>query len=477
MESCYTKMAEKANIEKNGMPFIEQDSNGRVLLNDTIYFEYLMGAGFHTVRDDNSISFVRIQNNLIRKVIPHDVKAYLVEESRSFGNEKITNYLLRDTKIYKPEYLYALDEIKPDVIRDTKNEAYFFFQNGVVTVTAQQIFGPVPYEQFDKLVWEHKILNRNYNRPNENEPITVFADFVLKLSGDIHERVSYLWSIIGYALHNYRTSANSRAIIFNDEELSSQPEGGSGKTLLVKALGKLRTLTEKDGKTFNPRSTFQWSDVDETTDLVLIDETGSSFSFEDLFSLITSGITIERKFSDKFRLNIEQSPLFLITTNKVVQGSSGSFVRRQYPVDIFQYFSYRHTPIDEYGQLFFEDWSESEWNKFDNFMMECVRYYFNYGVVSYSELESPHKIAVRAVGQVFVDWFIDNLDDLIGENGTTEVWSRYLEETCQSNRGISLIAFVKKIKVCSEIMGYRFSELRTSKRRGFRIDSISWSQN
>src|SRR5690606_22054837 len=112
-------------------------------------------------------------------------------------------------------------------------------------------------------------------------------------------RMDYILSIIGYALRNYRNTSNTRAIIFNDESISDQPEGGSGKSLLAKALGHVRSQVTKDGKIFNPKRPFEWSDVDESTHLVLIDETSNNFSFEDLFSVITDGITVEKKFSNK----------------------------------------------------------------------------------------------------------------------------------------------------------------------------------
>jgi len=453
-----------------GLPFLKQDDKGRIHLNDLWYFQFLESAGFRTVRRDETINLVRIEKNIIKKVIPHDIKIYLVEKSHELSNENMTNFLLSNTRIYKPEYLYALAEIKPDVIRDTKNSAYFFFQNGVVTVSALGMIGPIPYDRCDKQIWEDKILPRNFKLVKLNASENVFRDFVWKLSGMRRERANYLWSIIGYCLHNYRTSANSKAIIFADENLSDQPEGGSGKTLLVKALGKIRTLVEKDGKTFNPRSSFQWSDVNETTDLVLLDETSSGFAFEDLFSLITSGITIEKKFLDKYRLSIEQSPLFAITTNQVIPGNSGSFARRQYTVDIHQYFSSNHTPVDEYGHLFFEDWDEEAWNQFDNFMLLCVRSYFRTGVLNYSDLESEKKRAVRATSLIFVDWYLDCLEDLQGDNGTTETWNRFLEETGGKASSFSIKRFVNNLRECCQILGHTFTEIRSSGKRGFRID-------
>ena len=159
-------------------------------------------------------------------------------------------------------------------------------------------------------------------------------------------------SIIGYGLHQYRTSADNKAVILNDEEVSDQPEGGNGKTLLVNAMGKLRKLVIKDGKNFDSKSSFLWSDVDETTGIVLIDDVNNKFNIENLFSTISNGFNIQIKFKNQYHLRLEKSPVVFITTNNIIRGASSSFMRRQYNVDIYQYFSNKHTPKKEFGHIF-----------------------------------------------------------------------------------------------------------------------------
>ena len=59
--------------------------------------------------------------------------------------------------------------------------------------------------------------------------------------------------------------------------MSEQPEGGSGKSLLASSLGNVRTLVKNDGKSFSPKKSFEWSDIDEGTDIALLDDIDKGF--------------------------------------------------------------------------------------------------------------------------------------------------------------------------------------------------------
>ena len=340
----------------------------------------------------------------------------------------------------------------------------------MVEITANDIKDPIPYEKLEYQVWSHHIIDREFRNGihlNTNRP--VFWDFLIKLANNDQVRLNYLITIIGYCLHNYRSHANTRAVIINDETVSENPEGGSGKTLFALALRELRNLVIKDGKSFSAKKSFGWSDIDETVDLVLIDETGKDFSFEDLFSVITLGIPVERKNRDGYYLPIEKSPLFIITSNNIVAGYSGSFKRRQYNVDIHQYFNAKWTPKDEFGHLFFSDWDKEEWAKFDLFMASCIQFYLANGVIEPPEIDQKKKDSIRATNSIFVEWLEEIIDELNGFNSTTIIHSRFLEETGQVKRDISIKKFINFLKKYCEIYHYSFIEERSSTVRGFKI--------
>ena len=54
-----------------------------------------------------------------------------------------------------------------------------------------------------------------------------------------------------------------------------------------------------------------------------------------------------------------------------------------------------YEPIMEFGHNFFEDWDKEEWNRFDNFMLECLMLYLEEGLVPYKKINLVKKKIVR----------------------------------------------------------------------------------
>lgn len=454
--------------------FCEETERGRVILNDTQYLEFLEEYGFRTYRDGNAIKLILIRENIIYNIIPKDVKDFIVDYATKYGSQEVKNYLLRTKTFFTMDYLNALKEEKPQLIRDAQHKAFFFYGNGVIEVTKEGISAPIPYNQLEQVIWADKINNREFRHDAIGMiEESIFFNFLCKLTNNDQGRINSIFTIIGYALHNFRSRANTRAIILNDEIVSDTPEGGNGKSLLVTSLGYIRTLVEKNGKNFDPNKSFEWSDISESTDLVLIDETSDRFSFESLFSLITSGFEVEKKNVNKYRLPLEKSPLIIITTNKIIQGYSGSFKRRQYSVDISNFFSNKHTPIDEYGKAFFEEWDDDEWAKFDALMLYCVNYYLANGVIETTESLSRKKDAIRAANETFVEWICEVIGDFQYFTPTNTAIERYKEDTGQPYLKISARTFLRYLNTFCKIYGYQFNAERTSEQRGFYISSAT----
>ena len=124
----------------------------------------------------------------------------------------------------------------------------------------------------------------------------VFKTFIWKLSGEDKDRYYTLKSVLGYLLHSYQNDAKPKAIIFNDEMISEDvPNGGSGKGLIHKSIGKLKNLVFENGKKFDAKAQFAYQKVNKDTQNFLMDDVGKNFNFEDLFSIVTEGMTVEKK--------------------------------------------------------------------------------------------------------------------------------------------------------------------------------------
>lgn len=450
--------------------FYSLKSNGKVDFYSNDFIRFLENNGFRTVKVGDNVELVRVKDCIVTKVSTSDIKQFVKKHVE--GQTEIHKYIIDRTGLFSLNYLDALDCVNLKMHRDTPTSSFHYYQNGVVEVTKDRIKPPIPYTEFKRLVWEDHIIQRDFSVHTDNaSKLPVFVDFINKLTNGEQSRLARLCSIIGYCLYDYRTTANTRAIIINDEVVSDQPEGGSGKSLLVTALGKVRKTLNLDGKKFDPIHDFAWQNVDESIRLVHIDDALRGFSFENLFSAISGGITINRKNKDQYALSVKDSPIIIITTNSIIKGISGSYTRRQYSVDIHQHFSSRHTPLDHYKHVFFDEWDSREWAKFDLFMMQCVQMYLKQGVPKCDEVDSQKKDAIRATCISFVDWFDEVKGDFSTESGTATNTAKenYLHSSGQNGLRLSDKKFIGWVSEYCRIYGYQFIRLENQRPRGFRI--------
>lgn len=462
------KISIKGAVEAAPVPsFCAVNDRGRVVHNDCRFFEYLEQNGFRTFRSGGSIELIRTVDNVISIVSPVDIKQFVLDFAKMHLDEQMASFYYERTDMFDIRYLNALKEVTPEIYRDEKQKAFFYYKNGVVEVNKTGISKPVLYSELDRLVWNNHIIQRDFVLTKAE---SVFEQFCRLITNLDESRFLHLQTIIGYLMHNYRTSANTRAVILNDENVRDEPEGGSGKSLLIKAIGNIRNVVEKDGKKFNPSQDFVYSCIDESTDIFLIDDIRRGFNFEYLFSAITNGFNINRKNKDEYRLPVEKSPLIAITANVIIRGISSSFRRRQYSIDIGNYFSANHTPIDEFDHTFFVDWDSAEWMKFDTFMLSCVQLYLAKGIVVAPESDGLKKNLIRATCDTFADWVEENIEDLIAEDLITTARAKgmYLDQS-GINAPISDKKFISWLKVYCELNGLKFGRDRSSKVRGFKI--------
>jgi hypothetical protein len=137
-----------------------------------------------------------------------------------------------------------------------------------------------------------------------------------------------------------------------------------------------------DGQQIKSDSRFKNQRFDITTDVILFDDVSKKFSLDEFKSMVTTGITIEKKGKDEIHLPFKDAPKIMISSNYVVLGPGGSTdSRRRYEFQVANYFDHNHTPIDEFGNLFFEEWNQKEWNRFDLLMMENAQSFLNNGLI------------------------------------------------------------------------------------------------
>ena len=128
--------------------------------------------------------------------------------------------------------------------------------------------------------------------------------------------------------------------------------GGTGNGLIANAIKQLRNIAKVDGKLLNTTNRFKFELVNPDSQIVWIDDPKKDFEFETLFSCLTDGWTIERKYLPQFFIKPEDSPKVLICSNVVLNRKGTSNKRRQFIVELNDYYSSKfvtgnESPIEE----------------------------------------------------------------------------------------------------------------------------------
>jgi len=357
---------------------------------------------FFPDKESGKFDFVKTTKNFIAIFEESKIKDFVLSDLRSRGCIDAFELMANNTSYFNPNFLSMVKSIDVTFNKDDANTSYLYYKNGIVKTTKDKI-ELLKYSDITDLVWENQVIDRVIELNNESQG--VFKTFLWKLSAENVERYYTLKSVIGYLMHSYQNEAKPKSIIFNDEMLSDDvANGGSGKGLIHKAIGKIKKIITEDGKSFDHKSQFAYQRVAKDTQIFLIDDVPKNFDFENLFSVITEGMTVEKKGQDAYQIPFKDSPKISITTNYTVKGFSPSHERRVFEVEIANYFNAEHTPQDEFGHLFFVDWDIEEWKKFDNFMIRCVQFYLKNGLVASEKVNLKERKFRNEVGLEFIEF-------------------------------------------------------------------------
>jgi hypothetical protein len=369
------------------------------------FLQYLENNNiFKFYPDENSGTYLFVKNdkNFISVFEEPKIKDFVLSDLRQRGCIDAFELMANTTSYFQSSYLSMVSSIDVTFNRDTATESYIYYQNGVVKTTKDKI-EIIQYDDISDLIWTNQVIKRNIDIKEESDG--VFKSFIWKVSGENADRYYTLKSVIGYLMHSFQNEAKPKAIIFNDEMISEDiPNGGSGKGLIHRAIGHIKNLVVEDGKKFDAKAQFAYQKVNKDTQIFLMDDVPKHFNFESLFSIITEGMTVEKKGQDAYQIPFKDSPKISITTNYTIQGSGASHERRVFEVEIANYFNDNHTPEMEFGHLFFSDWDAEEWARFDNFMIRCVQYFLKNGLVQSDKVNLKLRKFKNEMGTEFIEF-------------------------------------------------------------------------
>lgn len=402
----------------------DKDGNFKdIVINYVKFIEILKSFGFRRYdlneSKDNTI-IIQIINNLIIKVSKNYIQDSFINFIKSIPEKLFKADLLTADflieKIYKSPSTYFSDEkfslltLNEAIIlnEDTHEKAFFYFQNGFVECDKNG-YKLKKYTDLPAQIWKNQIINKDFNKKNINTEHP-FYNFCKDITGNDSDRFNALKSIIGYLLHKYK-DVKSSAIILTDGRLSEAAAGRSGKGLLIQAISKCLNATDSDkictvipGKYFDFSSKHRYQDCELNTKLVHLDDIRNtrynSFSFENLFNDIDTGIQVDKKNEKPFNLCVK----IVISTNTALKIEGPSAKARSYEFELADYYNENFTPIEKYGHRFFFDWKVEQWNDFYNFMFECVTFYFKNGLIKAKTLVLEEKKLFEQTSPDFIEW-------------------------------------------------------------------------
>lgn len=394
--------------DNNSKPFWSATEGGKIYLNNYYFNEFLMANHFFKNEPNEQSTFNLIQKEGIFLKIKSEtnIKGFVLDYIKKHElGEPVWNLMSGNIKFFKRDFLSMLDSKEIKTLKDTKDTAYLFYENGVVEINKDGAKLKT-YKSFDLHIWADQVIKRKYIKADHHE--SEYRLFIWKISGgfDIQdkncleekakyqstvERYNTFQTVIGYLLHSFNQRGKNKAIILNDEIISDNPDGQSGKGIFWNAIKHLKNVQALNGKDFDFTDPFPYQSVKTDCQVLVWDDVRKHFDFEQLFSVITEGIEITYKGQNTIKLPIEDSPKILITTNYTIKGSGGSHEARRFEVELSSFFNVNFTPIDLFGHLLFEDWDENEWARFDCYMIECLKKYLDKGLVSYKSISLPYK--------------------------------------------------------------------------------------
>ena len=383
--------------------FWEKNEKGTIKIVHFSFKKFLEDNGFYKYCPEGGKNyvFVKVTNNLIDHTSEKEIKDFILNHLLTQDDISVYNYFADQVRFFREEFLTLLSTIDIYFIADTRDSAYLYYQNCAVRIT-KDLIEPIDYLDLGGYVWKDHIIPRKFKICDDH--ICDYSLFIKNICGGESDRVKTMQSTIGFMMHGYKNLSYCPAVILNDEVISDNPEGGTGKGIFMNALSQMKKLVTIDGKAFAFEKSFPYQLVSADTQILCFDDVKKHFDFERLFSVVTEGLTLEKKNRDAIKIPFSKSPKIAITTNYAIKGTGNSFERRKWEIELHQHYNRNFTPLDEFEKHFFADWNEDEWCLFDNYMTSCLQDYLTTGLVKSKFINLKIRQLSAQTSHDFIEW-------------------------------------------------------------------------
>lgn len=461
------------------------------------FCDYLTATGFHLLQTGDSEGFqlVHSSNGIIKPQTPQNIKHFVLAWCRKFALRHIEN-LLRDgqTKYFAKNELDSLPYKEVPIKRDTESETFFYFSNCYVVIDNKGNVAEHEYSRLESYIWESNKIKFEYKPVkvitfNGNDELLPydqinceFARFIALASYNpnndeekqftrqqVTDRFLSFCSAIGFMLDGYKHPSKRKAIFAIDHKISERGEahGRTGKSMIPQACALLKRVATISGKTYDPKYQFADEMITVDTQIINYNDMPRNFDVEAIFEKIADPYSVNRRNQGFIHFTYTNSPKVYYNTNFIPKGEGESYKARMHVIEFSDYFNGSFTPYDEFGHgLLDESWGPDEWQRFYNFMLWCVSYYKEAGLMEYP---SPNIEARKLVNDV-VPEFVDFMDDesYVPKNtrlkkiDTMTIFNDKVYVPCYNKR-LSAHSFTGWLKRFCSSKGYQLNPLQKGK--------------
>ena len=435
------------------------------LENNGFYKYYLSEGKYQLIHVDHVKHIVELVSELRIKEFMFD----FLKSDNSSEYYEVREMFRRGVKMYANTNVFdGLNYYNPLFKRDTQTQSFAYFKNCFLEITDQGIIER-DYSQQEAFIWKKQIVDIEYKHvENNNCDFNKFITFAItgrkvtpeEYTEDEMKKYQSMCSTIGYMLHSYKNPALTKAVIAVDRTKrmsSSESNGGTGKSLFSKAIGKMLNMTIIDGANFKFDYEFAFQQCNVDTALINFNDVNKNFDFTRLFGMITEEFSFSKKGKDAITLSFADSPKIFISTNQSMRGDGNSHSRRQQIVEFSDYFI-KVDPVAEFGHRLFDDWTPGEWTAFYSFMVDCIQYFLANGLIDFPVENYEHNKLVDMAGEEFIDFIQEALYD---DSGMMVNWKdqqpkllhkAYIEAN-KSKALTKLNTFTKYIRMWAHVNG------------------------
>lgn len=446
----------KESLEAEDFWFVtinEKTGKEKINISPLKYKYFLERNGFkkHFPNDAEKPQFVFIQSNKVQLTSTSKIKDFVLNYLMDKKELDVWNYCANYQNLFSEQFLLMIESIDLLMLSDNRDTSYLAFKNGILEVNKNE-HKLIDYIDVDGYVWESHILDRDWvlHESFEND----YQKFINNISANEPFPIE---CVIGYLISTYKNRSNNKAIILNDEIISDNPEGGTGKGLYVQGISQIRKTAIIDGKQFDSKKSFAYQTVSLDTKVLVFDDVKKNFDFEDKFSLVTEGMTLERKNKDAIKLNVHDSPKIVLSTNYAIKGEGNSHNRRRHEIEIAQYYGKDLTPDQEFGKELFDEWDKEEFERFDNYMVNCLQMYLKNGLVNQNAKNIKLRKFIAETSMEFFEWASDksNLKLNLRNDKVTD-FNNFIDEYKDFQKWLTRKKFNIWIQKYSNYMGYEY---------------------